>query len=199
MRTRYSSDVGEEVWTITTTTIITTTITTTNTTTTIRVLRSNLIKMSSDRTCPLLGADAGGGWWMELSFLKKKRKKYTRKRKRSDGCIFFSFFLSLFFAGNYHLAYLIARNSYLLDKLNLLIGILNEAVLLALWNNRTIINLINRRRGTPRKRKHAKDKFVPFNLEDVQSSFYLLIIGLLLSSIVFCEERGWLSGPARKD
>ncbi|XP_046813908.1 uncharacterized protein LOC124422051 isoform X3 [Vespa crabro] len=99
---------------------------------------------------------------------------------------------------NYYLAYPIPRNSYLLEKLNLLIGRLNQGGLLTLWSNRTIMNLINRRRGTPKRQAHAGDKFVPFNLEDMQTSFYLLIIGLLISSIVFCDEKGWLRRHVKK-
>ncbi|XP_035731999.1 uncharacterized protein LOC118445986 isoform X3 [Vespa mandarinia] len=99
---------------------------------------------------------------------------------------------------NYYLAYPIPRNSYLLEKFNLLIGRLNQGGLLTLWSNRTIMNLINRRRGTPKRQAHAGDKFVPFNLEDMQTSFYLLIIGLLISSIVFCDEKGWLRRHVKK-
>ncbi|KAF7419096.1 hypothetical protein HZH68_001749 [Vespula germanica] len=79
---------------------------------------------------------------------------------------------------NYYLAYPIPKNSYLLEKLNLLIGRLNQAGLLTLWNNRTIMNFINQRRESSTKQTHAGDKFVPFNLEDMQTSFYLLIIGI---------------------
>ncbi|KAI4504573.1 hypothetical protein M0802_000123 [Mischocyttarus mexicanus] len=94
---------------------------------------------------------------------------------------------------NYYLAYPIRKNSYLLEKIDLIIGRLHQAGLLTLWNNRTVMDLIYQRRNAPsRMQVHAGDKFVPFNLEDMQTSFYLLIVGLLLSSIVFCDEKGWL-------
>ncbi|XP_043505702.1 uncharacterized protein LOC122526387 [Polistes fuscatus] len=94
---------------------------------------------------------------------------------------------------NYYLAYPIRKNSYLLEKIDLLIGRLHQAGLVTLWNNRTVMDLIyQRRKVSSRTQAHVGNKFVPFTLEDMQTSFYLLIVGLLLSSIVFCDEKGWL-------
>lgn len=102
-------------------------------------------------------------------------------------------FVFFCFSGNYYLAYPIRKNSYLLEKIDLLIGRLHQAGLVTLWNNRTVMDLIyQRRKVSSRTQSHAGNKFVPFNLEDMQTSFYLLIVGLLLSSIVFCDEKGWL-------
>ncbi|XP_015191550.1 PREDICTED: uncharacterized protein LOC107074543 [Polistes dominula] len=93
---------------------------------------------------------------------------------------------------NYYLAYPIRKNSYLLEKIDLLICRLHEAGLVTLWNNRTVMDLLyHGRKASSRTQVHAENKFVPFNLEDMQTPFYLLIVGLLLSSIVFCDEKGW--------
>lgn len=95
--------------------------------------------------------------------------------------------------GTYYLSYLLPRNSILRERINTLIGRLNQAGLPKLWNQHTIQQLILRKRlltkQNENKKMIKKDDFVAFKLSDVQTSFYMLLIGLSLSTIIFFHER----------
>ncbi|KAL6259301.1 hypothetical protein P5V15_009219 [Pogonomyrmex californicus] len=98
--------------------------------------------------------------------------------------------------GKFYLSYLLPKNSILNEKINALINQLNQAGLPSLWNQHIIHAFIVQKRLLT-KEKLARDGkeidgFVPFNLSDMQSSFYMLLIGLLISTIVFFHEKGWL-------
>jgi hypothetical protein len=97
------------------------------------------------------------------------------------------------FAGGYYLSYLLPKNSILHERINTLIGRLNQAGLPSFWNKRIIQAFVAQKRLLV-KQKLARNKkrtngFVPFNLSDVQSAFYMLLIGLLISTIVFFYEK----------
>lgn len=93
----------------------------------------------------------------------------------------------------YFLAYLLPKNSILREGIDVLIGRLNQAGLSGLWNHRTTRHVITKKKmRTERKRgppvQGDLDGFVAFNLSDVQSSFYTLMIGLSLSAMAFLYE-----------
>jgi len=71
---------------------------------------------------------------------------------------------------------------------------MNEAGLTMLWKKQTIQTLVLQEKAEQKEKKAEKKTidFVPFNLSDVQSSFYILLIGLSVSAIVFLHEKGWL-------
>lgn len=80
------------------------------------------------------------------------------------------------------------------DGINTWIGRMNQAGLTMLWKKQTIQTRILQEKAQQKKRIAEKKTidFVPFNLSDVQSSFYMLLIGLSVSAIVFLHEKGWL-------
>ncbi|EZA50867.1 hypothetical protein DMN91_011411 [Ooceraea biroi] len=98
--------------------------------------------------------------------------------------------------GEYYLSYLLPKNSILHERINTLIGRLNQAGLPSFWNRRIIQAFVTQKRLNKQNELVQNEKetngFVPFNLSDVQSSFYMLLIGLLISTIVFLHEKGWL-------
>ncbi|KYM93703.1 hypothetical protein ALC62_15689 [Cyphomyrmex costatus] len=98
--------------------------------------------------------------------------------------------------GTFYLSYLLPKNSIFNEKINTLISQLNQAGLPSLWYQH-IVNAFNvrkklRAKETLTQNKKKTDNFVPFNLADMQSSFYTLLIGLSISTIVFFHEKGWL-------
>ncbi|KAL0108841.1 hypothetical protein PUN28_014155 [Cardiocondyla obscurior] len=101
--------------------------------------------------------------------------------------------------GKFYLSYLLPKNSILNEKINGLISRMNQAGLPSLWSQH-IVHAFIIRRGSLAKQKIIQNRkkmndFVPFNLSDMQSSFYMLLIGLLISTIVFFCEKGWLKTP----
>ncbi|XP_067208039.1 uncharacterized protein [Linepithema humile] len=95
--------------------------------------------------------------------------------------------------GAFYLSYLLPINSILRERLNTLIGRLNQAGLPMLWENHVTAELIASKRLLAKKKlTHHENGFVPFNLSDVQSSFYMLLMGLSVAIIAFFHERGWL-------
>ncbi|XP_011051279.1 PREDICTED: uncharacterized protein LOC105144210 [Acromyrmex echinatior] len=100
--------------------------------------------------------------------------------------------------GKFYLSYLLPKNSIFNEKVNTLIDHLNQAGLPSLWY-RYIVNAFDIRKKLLSKeilvRNKKKMGFVPFTLADMQSSFYMLLIGLLLSTIVFFHEKRWLKVP----
>ncbi|XP_018374120.1 PREDICTED: uncharacterized protein LOC108768249 isoform X2 [Trachymyrmex cornetzi] len=98
--------------------------------------------------------------------------------------------------GKFYLSYLLPKNSIFNEKVNTLIDHLNQAGLPSLWYQ-CIVNAFDIRKKLLSKeilvrKKKKTGSFVPFNLADMQSSFYILLIGLLISTIVFFHEKGWL-------
>ncbi|KAG5345525.1 GRID2 protein, partial [Acromyrmex charruanus] len=101
--------------------------------------------------------------------------------------------------GKFYLSYLLPKNSIFNEKVNTLIDHLNQAGLPSLWY-RYIVNAFDVRKKLLSKEMLVRNKkktgsFVPFTLADMQSSFYMLLIGLLISTIVFFHEKGWLKVP----
>ncbi|XP_036146728.1 uncharacterized protein LOC105834943 [Monomorium pharaonis] len=98
--------------------------------------------------------------------------------------------------GKFYVAYLLPKNSILNEKVNTLIIQLNQAGLPLLWNQHIVHAFIIQKKLLAKKKltQNVKDKdgFVSFNLSDMQSSFYMLLIGLFISTIVFLHEKRWL-------
>ncbi|XP_014489479.1 PREDICTED: uncharacterized protein LOC106752352 [Dinoponera quadriceps] len=94
--------------------------------------------------------------------------------------------------GTYYLSYLLPRNSILREKINTLIARLNQAGLPTLWTSRTIQRTVVKKKLLAKRQENKADRFVAFSLSDLQTSFFTLLVGLSLSTIVFCHERGWL-------
>lgn len=84
-----------------------------------------------------------------------------------------------------------------------MISRLNEAGLPTLWNGRTIQRIIVEKKLRAREQRARKESdnggFVAFSLSDVQTSFYMLLTGLSLATLVFFRERGWLRAPLSRD
>ncbi|XP_072757068.1 uncharacterized protein [Anoplolepis gracilipes] len=103
--------------------------------------------------------------------------------------------------GAFFLSYLLPKNSILQEGINMWIGRLNQAGLTFLWSKKTIYYLTIQKKALNKQRPTVQGKgtldFVPFNLSDVQSSFYMLLIGLSVSAIVFLHEKGWLTMRSR--
>ncbi|XP_025157933.1 uncharacterized protein LOC105182887 isoform X2 [Harpegnathos saltator] len=100
--------------------------------------------------------------------------------------------------GTYYLSYLLPRDSILRDRVNALIARLNQAGLPTLWTSRTIRRIIAKRKLVVKRQSESEAKgFVAFSLSDLQTSFFTLLVGLSLSMVVFCHERGWLKLPFR--
>lgn len=104
----------------------------------------------------------------------------------------------LYILGKFYLSYLLPKNSILNEKINALISQLNQAGLPSLWSQHIVHAFIVQKRSLAKEKLAQNGKemdgngFVPFNLSDVQSSFYMLLIGLSISTIVFFHEKGWL-------
>ncbi|XP_032683151.1 uncharacterized protein LOC116849771 isoform X2 [Odontomachus brunneus] len=98
--------------------------------------------------------------------------------------------------GTYYLSYLLPRNSILRDRVNALIGQLNQAGLPTLWTSRTIQRTVMKKKLLAKRSENEADRFVAFSLSDLQTSFYTLLVGLSLSAIVFFHEKGWLKAPS---
>ncbi|XP_029161062.1 uncharacterized protein LOC114932827 [Nylanderia fulva] len=98
--------------------------------------------------------------------------------------------------GTFFLSYLLPKNSILQEAINVLIGQLNQAGLTLLWSKKDIQSQTVKERALSKeklvKNELRTNSFVPFNLSDVQSSFYMLLLGLFISTIVFFHEKGWL-------
>lgn len=105
----------------------------------------------------------------------------------------------MYISGKFYLSYLMPKNSILKEKINTLIGQLNQAGLPSLWSQHMVHAFIVQKRLLTKEKltqnKKEMNGFVPFNLSDVQSSFYMLLIGLSISTIVFFHEKGWLKTP----
>ncbi|XP_024869798.1 uncharacterized protein LOC112453325 isoform X2 [Temnothorax curvispinosus] len=101
--------------------------------------------------------------------------------------------------GKFYLSYLLPKNSILNEKINALISQLNQAGLPSLWSQHIVHTFIVQKWSLAKEKLtrngNGMDGFVPFNLSDVQSSFYMLLIGLSISTIVFLCEKGWLKVP----
>ncbi|TGZ54640.1 Glutamate receptor delta-2 subunit [Temnothorax longispinosus] len=101
--------------------------------------------------------------------------------------------------GKFYLSYLLPKNSILNEKINAVISQLNQAGLPSLWSQHIVHTFIVQKWSLAKEKltRNGKgmDGFVPFNLSDVQSSFYMLLIGLSISTIVFLCEKGWLKVP----
>lgn len=101
-------------------------------------------------------------------------------------------------SGGYYLAYLFPRQSVLRERINTVIGRLNQAGLPTLWKNNHLTLYMVKKLALKKKkiqRKIEQDDFVPFDLSDMQSSFYMLLIGLSISTVVFFHEKGWIKLP----
>ncbi|CAK9822528.1 hypothetical protein ANTRET_LOCUS1049 [Anthophora retusa] len=100
----------------------------------------------------------------------------------------------------FYLACLLPSNSFLRERINIVIDRLNEGGLLTLWRKRTILDHATRMKINIRKeRKQQMQKtFVPFQLRDVQICFLILGTGLFSSTVVFFHEKGWLRLRSRK-
>lgn len=107
--------------------------------------------------------------------------------------IIFSYIL-ISLLGAFFLSFMLPKNSILQDGINTWIGRMTQAGLTMLWKKQTIQTLVLQQKAKQKKRIAEKKTidFVPFNLSDVQSSFYMLMIGLSVSAIVFLHEKGWL-------
>jgi len=74
-----------------------------------------------------------------------------------------------------------------------LIGRLNQAGLPSFWNKYILQTFVAQKKWLVKRKLVRNEKetnsFVPFKLSDVQSAFYMLLIGLLLSIIVFFYEK----------
>lgn len=105
----------------------------------------------------------------------------------------------VYILGKFYLSYLLPKNSILNERINALISQLNQAGLPSFWSQHIIHAFIVQKRSLTKEKlaRNGKktDGFVPFNLSDVQSSFYMLLIGLSISTIVFFHEKGWLKTP----
>lgn len=103
----------------------------------------------------------------------------------------------MYILGKFYLSYLLPKNSIFNEKINTLISHLNQAGLPSLWSQHIVHAFIVQKRLLTKEKlaRNGKemDGFVPFNLSDVQSSFYMLLIGLSISTIVFFHEKGWLN------
>ncbi|XP_050450325.1 uncharacterized protein LOC126850903 isoform X2 [Cataglyphis hispanica] len=98
--------------------------------------------------------------------------------------------------GAFFLSYLLPKNSILQEGINEWISRLNQGGLTLLWSKQNIESIkkeLTKRTTLTTNEKQMSD-FVPFNLSDVQSSFYMLLTGQLISAIIFFHEKGWLKG-----
>jgi len=109
----------------------------------------------------------------------------------------------VYILGKFYLSYLLPKNSILNERINTLINQLNQAGLPSLWSQHIVHAFIVQKRSLTNEKlaRNGKemDDFVPFNLSDVQSSFYVLLIGLSISTIVFFHEKGWLKTLLRTE
>ncbi|XP_029680584.1 uncharacterized protein LOC115246109 isoform X2 [Formica exsecta] len=101
--------------------------------------------------------------------------------------------------GAFFLSYLLPKHSILQQGINAWIGRLNQGGLTLLWSKQDIESYTSQQKALTKRKKLTENEkemsdFVPFSLSDVQSSFYMLLIGLLVSAIVFLHEKGWLKG-----
>ncbi|XP_066595952.1 ionotropic receptor 21a-like [Prorops nasuta] len=93
----------------------------------------------------------------------------------------------------YYLAYLLPAHSVFTGKFNQLILRLTEAGLIQLWKDEGIALIISQSKSTEERRKKLMRKLEVFALswKDLQSAFYILLIGEVLAAIVFAGESGW--------
>ncbi|KAG7203008.1 hypothetical protein KM043_010136 [Ampulex compressa] len=93
---------------------------------------------------------------------------------------------------SYYLSYVLPKNSILRERINVIIGRLNQAGITQLWTIRTLQHFASVMRINIEKERFEGQEFVAFKLTDLQTSFCTLGFGWLLSTIVFFHEKGWL-------
>ncbi|XP_043255162.1 uncharacterized protein LOC122398958 [Colletes gigas] len=100
----------------------------------------------------------------------------------------------------FSLACLLPSNSIFRERINAIIGKLNQAGLPTQWRIHSIREIaVKMKVNIDGHHWHSKHGFVPFQLNDVQVCFFVLGTGLLSSIIVFFNEKGWLSfGKSRR-
>lgn len=86
---------------------------------------------------------------------------------------------------SYHMSYIVSKGSPYLRVFNHVIVRFKEAGLIKKWSVDTVDAYITESR---RGRESGSGKMKVFTLYDIQTAFYLLIIGLLMSSVVFLVE-----------
>ncbi|KOC64815.1 hypothetical protein WH47_00318 [Habropoda laboriosa] len=90
----------------------------------------------------------------------------------------------------FYLACLIPSNSFLRERLNIVIGRLNQAGLPTLWQKTTIQEkALKMKLNIQKDRKHEKQIFVAFQLCDLQICLFILATGLFSSTVVFFHEK----------
>lgn len=88
----------------------------------------------------------------------------------------------------YQLAYMVPSGAFFLNRVNLLLRRMVESGLTDHWYSSTIELLIMKSSFARAKTIKLRDKATPFNLENIQTSFVILSVGLLLSLLVFIGE-----------
>ncbi|KAK5644461.1 hypothetical protein RI129_005761 [Pyrocoelia pectoralis] len=90
-------------------------------------------------------------------------------------------------ARSFSLAYLVHRNAYFLHDFNDIIAKVVEAGLINQWNEMLKLNLSDMLEQNTYVEEHVEFPR-PFTVIDLQTSFYILIVGLTISYIVFLFE-----------
>ncbi|KAF7283854.1 hypothetical protein GWI33_022888 [Rhynchophorus ferrugineus] len=90
---------------------------------------------------------------------------------------------------SFYMGYILPRGSPYLPTVNVVLQRFLEGGLILKWYSDFQCGFVIQARI--RRERRSRKKFVPFNLEDMQSAFFILVIGYVLSLCVFITELFW--------
>ncbi|KAK5648639.1 hypothetical protein RI129_003531 [Pyrocoelia pectoralis] len=113
---------------------------------------------------------------LKYSFLISMKQKGTQHIHIVQECV-----------KSYRLAYLLHRNAYFLHDFNGIIAKVFESGFINKWNDMLKLNLSDMLKQNAYVEEHVEFPR-PFTIIDLQTSFYILTLGLIISYIVFLFE-----------